>query len=790
MNIKFDNIDTVGSLWENNIKQLQFSKNTLVYGENGMGKSTIVSLFNGLSHGEKVDVTMPKIHGGRTNLQYTVEIDGNICDQETSKGKLKNELLVFDKDFISRNIVNEDNMILFGNAAYNHKIKMSKIEEKQKDIDELELKCNSLGIEFEKTDDFYNSFKAYYQNVIAKIDNKNNITDSKEYIDKTGLNFQFDTIENIPEIIKFVRKKIKVPKIVLNHIISHTLKRNAIWQIDGLDIIHDEECPFCGQKFSKEAKKLVDGYSRFKNNFDSNIYNQLNEAVKRLNEFRSKVEDINSKMDYLFNQKVIKKTIYKHIKEKYTNSAVLDELITNLTNKINEPNLKQKIGKKARYLFLRLNNFNMEIDKINDIIDKFDGTKLKVDIYNAIINNPTDAEICFNYSKKIVEINKCIEQCDKAIKTESCKGNCRQMNKILKMLSAPFTINYEDGKYSISLKNIYKPFKLKQNLSEDKLSEGEKKLLAFSYFLTIAIAKDVKVIVYDDPMDCYDIPNRVHLINAINNYMLKNKNVISILLSHDKIFLNSIAYNLDFRVIDYDYYKMTDNGLIPYVKTDSPRLEPILHELVFNGAESTNFNDQISGLMALRIYAEICKQNGEITDSDYCALEECLTYCIHSKYAEPIDSSKPVIYQPADLENYHSVGNLSFDGNKYKNNMASFTGIDDVVAKQMLNDLNLNPNNKIKNALLLRVISEAFFMKKTGKNPKATQIEKTINNTLIEKIKNKSNIDDDILIIASINSTLASYMHPKKDSTYDLLDFSELEINKMVNDLKNISPRV
>ena len=790
MNIRFDNINTVGSLGENSISHLEFNKNTLIYGENGMGKSTIVSLFKGLSYGDKVEATLPKTHGGKTLLDYTVDVDGNISNQDTSKSILQNKLLVFDKDFIARNLVNEDNMILFGNAANKYNRKKNKINDKNVDMTQFEAKCTSLGIQYEESDYFFNSFKDIYFNIKTKLDNGYNPVELKEYIDKSILDYKFDLIESIPEIVEFIRGKIKIPRNVLNHVIGHTLRNNAIWQMEGLEIIKDDECPFCGKKFSKKSQKLVEGYLELKNNFDLDIYNKMFEALKKLVAFRSKVDEINSRIDYLNSKKIIKNSLSKKIKDKFTNANVLDELIMALSQKSEEPNSKKKLSIKAKNLFLGLNNINSEINEINEIIGSYDDTKLKVDIYNAIINNPTVTEECYVFSKKIVSEIEEIRKCDEFIKSESGSGICKQMNRILKMLSAPFSIEYDNGKYSIILKKIYKAFKLNKNMTEDKLSEGEKKLLAFSYFLTIAVQKDVQIIVYDDPMDCYDIPNRVHLINAINNYIKKKSNVLSILLSHDKIFLNSIAYNMDFRRIDYVYYKISERGLLSYTKTNNPMLSPILQDLVNDGVNSTNLNDQISGLMALRLFAEIENQNGVINDSKYKGLEECLTYCVHSKYVRPMSSSIPVVHQPIHLDNYSTIGSFSFDANQYKSNMNSYTGIDDVVAKQILNNLVLTANNKIKNALLLRVISEAFFMKKMMKTPRVDKAEAIINNTLMDKINIKSIFDDDIIIVASINSTLSSYMHPMVDSTYDLLDFSELEINKMVKDLQDISTRI
>ena len=790
MNIKFDNVNTVGSLGENSINHLEFTKNTLIYGENGMGKSTIVSLFKGLSYGDKVEATMPKIHGGRTVLNYNVDIDGNIWNQDTSKSLLQNKLLVFDGDFIAKNLVNEDNMILFGTAANKYIRKKNKIDEKNINITSFEAKCSSLGIQFEESDYFFNSFKDIYSNIKTKIANGNNPVELNEYIDKSILNYNFDFIENVPEIIAFIYSKIKIPRNVLNHIVGHTLRNNAIWQIEGLEIVKGDDCPFCGRKFSKKAQKLVDGYSELKNNFNLDVYNKMLDAQKKVVVFRSKVDEINSRIDYLTSKKIIKNTLANKIKEKYTNTSVLDELITVLNQKSNEPNSKKKLSIKARNLFIRLNNINSEISEINEIIGSYDDTKLKVDIYKAIINNPTVAKECYDYSQKIVSEIEDIRRCDEFIKSESGNGICKQMNRILKMLSAPFSIEYESGKYSIVLKKIYKAFKLKQNMTEDKLSEGEKKLLAFSYFLTIAVQKDVQIIVYDDPMDCYDIPNRVHLINAINNYIKKKSNVMSILLSHDKTFLNSIAYNMDFRLIDYDYYKISEAGLVQYTKSNNPMLSPILQDLINDGVNSTNLNDQISGLMALRLFAEIEHQNGVINGSEYKGLEECLTYCVHSKYVRPISSSTSVIYQPINLDNYSRIGSFTFDANQYKSNMNSYNGIDDDVAKQILNNLVLTANNKIKNALLLRVVSEAFFMSKMMKTPRVDKAEAIINKTLMDKINIKTICDDDTIMIASINSTLSSYMHPKVDSTYDLLDFSELEINKMVKDLRDISTRI
>ena len=76
------------------------------------------------------------------------------------------------------------------------------------------------------------------------------------------------------------------------------------------------------------------------------------------------------------------------------------------------------------------------------------------------------------------------------------------------------------------------------------------------------------------------------------------------------------------------------------------------------------------------------------------------------------------------------------------------------------------------------------------KTPRVDKAEAIINKTLMDKINIKTICDDDTIMIASINSTLSSYMHPKVDSTYDLLDFSELEINKMVKDLRDISTRI
>lgn len=103
---KIDQIQGVGLLCDVNGKSLRFHKGTLIYAENGRGKSTLASLMRSVSIGDASLIaerkTIDSSHKPLVHLQFGSGHKVSFSNNAWSESR--KELVVFDADFIEKNV--------------------------------------------------------------------------------------------------------------------------------------------------------------------------------------------------------------------------------------------------------------------------------------------------------------------------------------------------------------------------------------------------------------------------------------------------------------------------------------------------------------------------------------------------------------------------------------------------------------------------------------------------------------------------------------------------------------
>ena len=99
---------------ENKNDDFSFKKNTLIFGDNTYGKTTLVSVFKSLQTGESLENR--KKFRSQNSIEIKIENfkEGQVVFHEYNKESWKNNnILIFDNDFIKDHILNQTEINMF-----------------------------------------------------------------------------------------------------------------------------------------------------------------------------------------------------------------------------------------------------------------------------------------------------------------------------------------------------------------------------------------------------------------------------------------------------------------------------------------------------------------------------------------------------------------------------------------------------------------------------------------------------------------------------------------------------
>ncbi|WP_273404759.1 AAA family ATPase [Campylobacter avium] len=533
------------------------------------------------------------------------------------EGLNNEEILVYNQDFIEKNFYNTDKQQgIFTLSEENITIKQEieklqeeliglkssqnenerKLKEKQEDIIKIEndfkediwkIKQNHSGNfkdffegKMGSKESFLNFIKSKIGEVLS-LDVINQNMNLEEL--KKQYTFLTDTtqvkLKNINEIPNTEFKNIEnnsiFNKIIVgnqNSVIADLIKKleNEDWVKDGFDkyVLQDSQtCPFCQKDtITQEFRGYLESY--FNKTYEDKIkeIEKLNDDYKNLLSNMPSIETF-YRGDILDDKDLEFEKIYSQVTSK------LQENIRKIQEKIKEPSKKIEL-EKTDEVFENLNNYIKQIQqKIIEFNGKLDNQeseleKLEKTFWKFVIFEKKEIIEKYNKDKKEQEINKgvldkenqtikdSIQHIENTIKEKqkeviNIQEAVDRINNYLKDLGIlSFCIKIQDDEkqeYIIVREGENKP-------SFKTLSEGEKTLISFLYFLQLCQGKKEKdeaildkIIVIDDPISSLSFNYIYEIAQLIKHTFFDSENL------YKQIFIfthNLYFYHEFFKIIN------------------------------------------------------------------------------------------------------------------------------------------------------------------------------------------------------------------------------------------------
>lgn len=583
-----------------NIGGRQFGENTIIFGQNTGGKSTLTDILWSFKMGDTTFIE------GRKTFGYTGNQQVELFDQDNTAFRYPSadwengfeNIEIFDTRYIYENIFEGDE-ISFNNQknlqriiiGYKGKKLAEDINSLQEDISELTKKKTSKTNEFNQRFTrgiLVNEFKILhkYDNVDEEI--KKIQTTIETANNQNKIKTVFDSLEIIIEnIVNQNTKSVLSESIhVKAELVSaHILKtwKNPNHPMDflqtGLTLTKEEEeyCVFCGQQL-KEAKVLLQAYSQLFSNEYRKLQADISSTVSKFEKWDPKgtletIQDKLGSINLVINTNGIEKTEFKEIKE-----AANSEF----SNKLKD------IG------------YNVNFENYDKLIQIFQLIKMNVDdlkkknIFSAEVNienlKSKIEELKFSKTRHTKEWDDFLKEYDdidiiqegKKVNRETLRKELNEysdklfsihldtINKTLEQLNADFSICKFQPMIKLTGQSerifALKFFKSHNVLIDETatnkpnfkntLSYSDKRVLAFSFFFSLMIHDeklDEKIIVLDDPFSSFDSDRRTKTVELLANpYLITPDGVLIekkmnqlIILTHEKEFFAWLFQKLD-----------------------------------------------------------------------------------------------------------------------------------------------------------------------------------------------------------------------------------------------------
>lgn len=533
------------------------------------------------------------------------------------EGLNNEEILVYNQDFIEKNFYNTDKQQgIFTLSEENANVKQEienwqkelmglkssqnknegKLKEKQEDIIKIEndfkediwkIKQNHSGNfkdffegKMGSKESFLNFIKSKIGEVLS-LDVINQNMNLEEL--KKQYTFLTDTtqvkLENINEIsnIEFsnIENNAIFNEIIIGNqdsVVANLINKlgNEDWVKDGFDkyVLQDSQtCPFCQKDtITQEFRGYLESY------FDKTYEDKIKEIEKLNDDYKNLLSNMPSietfyRGDILDDKDLEFEKIYSQVTSK------LQENIRKIQEKIKEPSKKIEL-EKTDEVFENLNNYIKQIQqKIIEFNGKLDNQeseleKLEKTFWKFVIFEKKEIIEKYNKDKKEQEINKgvldkenqtikdSIQHIENTIKEKqkeviNIQEAVDRINNYLKDLGIlSFCIKIQDDEkqeYIIVREGENKP-------SFKTLSEGEKTLISFLYFLQLCQGKKEKdeaildkIIVIDDPISSLSFNYIYEIAQLIKHTFFDSENL------YKQIFIfthNLYFYHEFFKIIN------------------------------------------------------------------------------------------------------------------------------------------------------------------------------------------------------------------------------------------------
>jgi len=362
---RIKHIKGVGLLHDANGENFKFDKTTLIYADNGRGKTTLASIIRSLSTGNETLITDRETIDGSLSQDVQIQFSSGhkVNFNNGAWSEKRSELIVFDSDFIDRNVhsggsVNTEhrkNLLEFvlGESAVNSQLEVeeatlsSKLAKEEREKIIVALSGHHLDItllEFEKLKQIEDIEDKIIELNSRISEAKNADSILKKTLPQTITEPQLD-IEDLFSTLAFSLPNIHedAEKIVKHHILNIGDESSESWLSQGQQFSDREDCPYCGQDTSKV--NLISAYQTYFNISYKELKTKVilsfetisNNTIKIVEDFGKALETISAQTLAWDEHITIQPIIFKVNIASSALKQLRELLLTLLTKKIASP---------------------------------------------------------------------------------------------------------------------------------------------------------------------------------------------------------------------------------------------------------------------------------------------------------------------------------------------------------------------------------------------------------------------------------------------------------------------
>lgn len=457
-----------------------FGKNTVIFGNNGNGKSTLTCILRSLATGNNNLLIARKTLGsaGSKYVELTIADDGPekaIYFKDKRWSEPKAEILIFDSKFISENIFDGENIseaqktnlhrVVIGEKGRQlfEQIKNKNEEVKQLDAEKRDQTNLYQGSEMKNYFTF-DTFSELKEDTGAdkKIQEKSKEYEYAKQLDKPKeLSFKEKKFSNLEIILKksVANSHNKAESLIKKHIKENWKDHEHSYDFlkTGTSLIvdtKDPNCPYCGQSLT-EASQAVDAYKDYFDEAYEALVTEISGAIKFFGAW-----------NYENDITVILSEAKDWVRFFDDNKAHLDLEGVLMAAKGNlselKPRFEAECEKKIKNLnyqpdFLSLHSMSLEWDKV----------KMAVEAFNKIIKDYTAKSVTTDSEKLKAELGK-LRSHRKRFSEEWTKICVRYVELKAKLLKAKEEREALIGALSTHSKEIFEKY---QNVINDILGD-------------------------------------------------------------------------------------------------------------------------------------------------------------------------------------------------------------------------------------------------------------------------------------------------------------------------------
>lgn len=604
---RISEINGIGLLHQANGKPHTCHKATLIYADNGRGKSTLATVLRSVSNGDALLVSNRKTVDGKLAMKVVLQFGSGhkVYFDNGAWSEKRPEILVFDADFIERNVHSG------GTVSTDHRKNLLEFALGEQAVTARENVETATAEAKAATEQVQKLSEQLSGNLtgmtLSQFENLQQVADADIKI--TELQNQINAAGNVSEILsKLVPSAISEPtfdiddlfaglslslenvhaeaeQIVKQHVAKLQSKGAESWLSQGRQFSDHKTCPYCGQGTAQNI--LIKAYQTHFNAAYSELKAKVS-ALHRLAEigttliivdsFSQGVATVNAQVT-AWSEQVQTPSIFFDVDSSRLALDELQKLMLSLTKKKlgmpDEPLGSSEEKRRAEALWQKviapMQAANTAINTANNLITTYKGKLTSVNVEQLKSQLRSLQATKRRYDTQVVSIfdqlglaRKAAETAEKSKKiardtldtlmTTTLQQYEGSINKLLRNFGASFSIkgmgaNFRGSaprsEYGLLLRGRDVALDGKSPSFATALSEGDRRTLAFAFFIasTLSDAKLATRSVVIDDPMCSLDLNRKHHTRSALKKIYEKSEQL-IVLAHDPYFIRDLRDTL------------------------------------------------------------------------------------------------------------------------------------------------------------------------------------------------------------------------------------------------------